>query len=52
MKREAMSALFGTEPPGGIPAAAGPARVVSTDSRLLFQALDSVYDGLGFGRLG
>jgi len=50
--REASPALFGTEPPGETPAAAGPARVVSTDSRLLFEALDGVYAGLGFGALG
>ena len=29
-----------------------PARVLSTDSRLLFQALDGVYGDLGFGALG
>jgi hypothetical protein len=52
VKREASPALFGAEPSGGIPAAAGPARVVSTDSRVLFQALNSVYDGLGLGGLG
>ena len=50
--REARPALFGTGPPGEAPADAGPARVVSTDSRLLLEALDSVYDGLGFGDLG
>jgi Transposase DDE domain len=50
--REASPALFGTEPPGEAPAAAGPARVVSTDSRLLFEALDGVYAGLGLGALG
>jgi hypothetical protein len=44
--------LFGTEPPCGTSAAAGPARVVSTDSRVLFQALDGVYGDLGFGALG
>jgi hypothetical protein len=44
--------LFGAELPGETPAAAGPARVVSTDSRLLFQALDGVYAGLGLGALG
>ena len=48
----ARPALFGTEPPGGAPAAAGPARVVSTDSRVLFQALDGVFGDLGFGALG
>ena len=48
----ARPALFGTEPPGGAPAAAGPARVVSTDSRVLFQALDGVFEDLGFGALG
>ena len=48
----ARPALFGTGPPGGPPPAAGPARVVSTDSRLLFQALDGVYRDLGFAALG
>ena len=52
VNREASPALSGTEPPGETPAAAGPARVVSTDSRLLFESLDSVYAGLGFGALG
>jgi Transposase DDE domain len=49
--REAAPALFDAEPPGETPAAAGPARVVATDSRLLFQALDGVYGDLGFGAL-
>jgi hypothetical protein len=48
----ARPALFGTEPPCGAPTAAGPARVVSTGSRVLFQALDGVYGDLGFGALG
>jgi Transposase DDE domain len=43
--------LFDTEPPAAAAAASGPARVVSTDSRLLFQALDGVYGDLGFGAL-
>jgi hypothetical protein len=47
--REASPALFETGPPSGVPAAAGPARVVSADSRLLFHALDVVYGDLGFG---
>ena len=38
--------------PGETPAAAGPARVVSTDSRVLFQALDGVFGDLGFDVLG
>jgi len=46
--REAAPALFDAGPPGEIPAAAGPARVVSTDSRVLFQALDGVFGDLGF----
>ena len=50
--REAAPALFDAEPPGETPAAAGPARVLSTDSRVLFQALDGVYGDLGFGALG
>jgi hypothetical protein len=50
--REAGPALFETGPPSGVPAAAGPGRVVSTDSWLLFQALDVVYGDLGFGALG
>ena len=49
--REAAPALFDAEPPGGAPAAAGPPRVVSTDSRVLFQALDGVFGDLGFGAL-
>ena len=49
---EAAPALFEAEPPGAAPAAAAPARVVSTDSRVLFQALDGVYGDLGFGALG
>ena len=40
--REAAPALFDAESRSGAPAAAGPARVVSTDSRLLFQVLDGV----------
>jgi hypothetical protein len=48
----ARPALFGTEPPRGAPTAAGPAQVVSTDSRVLFQVLDGVYSDLGFGALG
>jgi hypothetical protein len=46
--REAAPALFGAGSPGGTPAAAGPARVVSTDSRVLFQALDGIFAALGF----
>jgi hypothetical protein len=49
--REAAPTLFDAEPEGKAPAA-GPARVVSTDSRLLFQALDGIYAGLGFRALG
>jgi hypothetical protein len=49
--REAAPALFDAGSPGGTPVAAGPARVVSTDSRVLFQALDGVYGDLGFGAL-
>lgn len=49
--REAAPALFDAEPADEAPAA-GPARVVSTDSRLLFQALDGIYADLGFGVLG
>jgi Transposase DDE domain len=45
-------ALFGAERRDAAPAAARPARVVSTDSRLLFQALEGIYDDLGFGALG
>jgi hypothetical protein len=47
--RQAAPALFDAGPSGEAPAAAGPARVVSTDSRVLFRALDGVYAGLGFG---
>lgn len=43
----AAPALFDAGPRDAAPAAAGPARVVSTDSRLLFQALDGIYDDLG-----
>ena len=48
----AVPALFDAGSPGRVPAAVAPPRVVSTDSRLLFQALDGVYSGLGFGGLG
>ena len=48
----AAPALFDADPRDAAPAAAGPARVVSTDSRLLFQALDGIYADLGFGALG
>jgi hypothetical protein len=34
------------------PAAAAPPRVVSTDSRVLFEALDGIFAALGFGTLG
>jgi hypothetical protein len=51
VRREASPPLFGVEPPDGARAGAGPARVMSTDSRLLLEALDGVYDGLGFGAL-
>lgn len=44
--------LFDAGPSGGAPSAAGPPRVVSADSRLLFQALDGVFSDLGFGALG
>ena len=47
----AAPALFDAKPGGKAPAA-GPARVVSTDSRLLFQVLDGIYGDLGFGALG
>ena len=47
----AQATLFDTECPELAPAA-GPGRVVSTDSRLLFQALGGIYDDLGFGALG
>ena len=50
--REAAPALFDAGSPGETPAAAGPARVVSTDSRVLFQALDGVFGDLGFDVLG
>ncbi len=46
--REAAPALFDAGSPGETPAAAGPARVVSTDSRVLFQVLDGVFGDLGF----
>ena len=49
--RQAAPTLFDAGPSGEAPAAAGPARVVSTDSRVLFRALDGVYAGLGFGAL-
>ena len=49
--REAAPALFDAEPEGKAPAA-GPARVVSTDSRLLFQVLDGICGDLGFRALG
>jgi hypothetical protein len=46
--REAAPALFDAGSPAGTPAAAGPARVVSTDSRVLFQVLNGVFGDLGF----
>jgi hypothetical protein len=49
--REASPALFDAEPRSEAPVAARPARVVSTGSRLLFQALDDIYAALGFGAL-
>jgi len=49
--REAAPTLFDAGPEGKAPAA-GPARVVSTDSRLLFQVLDGIYGDLGFRALG
>jgi DDE family transposase len=48
---ESRPALFDTEHPPAAAAAAGSARVVSTDSRLLFQALDGIFEDLGFGAL-
>ena len=48
----ARPALFDVGSPGETPAAAGPARVVSTDSRVLFQVLDGVFGDLGFDVLG
>ena len=48
----ARPALFDAGSSGGAPAAAGPPRVVSADSRLLFQALDGVFGDLGSGALG
>jgi len=50
--REAAPALFGAGSPGGTPVAAGPARVVPADSRVLFQVLDGVFGDLGFDVLG
>jgi hypothetical protein len=50
--REAAPALFDAGSLVRTPAAAGPARVVSTDSRVLFQVLDGVFADLGFGVLG
>jgi hypothetical protein len=47
----ASPSLFDARRPGPAPAAAAP-RVVSTDSRVLFQVLDGVFAGLGFGALG
>jgi hypothetical protein len=44
-------ALFDAERPAAAPSAAGPPRVVSTDSRVLFQALDGIFAALGFGAL-
>jgi hypothetical protein len=48
----AMPTLFDAGRPDAARSAAAPARVVSTDSRLLFQALDGVYGDLGLGALG
>ena len=47
----ASPALSDAERPGPAPAAAAP-RVVPTDSRVLFRALDGVFAGLGSGALG
>jgi hypothetical protein len=44
--------LFETGCPGAAPAAAAPPRVVSTDSRVLFEALDGIFAALGFRALG
>ena len=46
--REAALVLFDAGSPAGSPEAAGPARVVSTDSRVLFQVLNGVFGDLGF----
>jgi hypothetical protein len=46
--REAAPTLFDAEPEGRV-AAAGPAHVASTDSRLLFQTLDGIYACAGSG---
>jgi hypothetical protein len=51
VSRAVAPTLSGAEPPGEVPAA-GPARVVPADSRVLFQALDGVFRDLGFGALG
>jgi len=48
----ASPALFEAERPGAAPAAAAPPRVVSTDSRVLFEALDGIFAALGFAVLG
>jgi hypothetical protein len=48
----ARPALFDVGSPGETPAAAGPARVVPADSRVLFQVLDGVFGDLGFDVLG
>ena len=50
--REAAPALFDAGSPGETPAAAGPARMVTTDSRLLFEVLAGVFGDLGFDVLG
>lgn len=47
----AIAALFG-EPVAAKPAPVGPGRTVATSSRLLYEALGGVYDGLGFDTVG
>ena len=52
MATAATPALFGAERPGPAAVTVAPPRVVSTDSRVLFEALDAIFAALGFGALG
>src|SRR5690625_4988892 len=50
-RRSGEPVLFATPKETAAAESAGPARVVDTDSRLLFEALAGVYDSLGFNAL-
>jgi len=52
MAPAAASGLFGAERPVPAAVTVAPPRVVSTGSRVLFEALDGIFAALGFGALG